>query len=278
MPYLPAIEASLSTIWNAPDSLARQQLLATPFIAHTVPVTHTVSTRPDEPLIALAPRTRAIHDALSLFVPNGGADRSAVDLGCLEGGLSFELRRAGLNVLGVEGREDNYQRCLLLKAYYAALGGLDFHLGDVRDFRPGRTFDVVVCSGLLYHLDDPAAYIQQLGALTSDGGLLYLDTHVAPEDSDLAESIFRPNLSPIKTATLGGQDVRFRTYEEDVSLPESSIGNRQSVWMDTPSHLGLLHAAGFHRVFDMSGYYGADEQVLKRRYHRRYFAALKGVV
>lgn len=276
MSYNPATEASLSAIWNAPDSPERQRLLLASFIAHNVPVTDVASTRPGEPLIGTSPRARAVQDALSLWVPDAGLGRTAVDLGCLEGGLSFELRRAGLNVLGVEGREDNFQRCLLLKDYYASLGGLAFQLEDVRRFRPGHTFDVVVCSGLLYHLDDPAAYIRQLGELTAGGGLLYLDTHVAPEDCDVLDSAFRANLSEIKSAIWSGQSVRYRTYAEDVSLPESSIGNSQSVWMDTPSHLSLLHEAGFHRVFDMSGYYGIEEQALKRRYHRRYFAAIKG--
>lgn len=276
MPYQPAIEATLSLILGAPHSPERERLQSAGFIAHNVPVTATSSTRPGEPLIGESPRARAIHDALALWAPDQGVGRTAVDLGCLEGGLSFELRRAGLTVLGVEGREDNLRRCLLLKEYFQALGGLDFQQADVRAFRPGRTFDVVVCSGLMYHLDDPAAHLKQLGELTAPGGLLYLDTHVAPEDCDWAESAFRANLSPMRSDVWDGQPVRFRTYEEDVSLPESSIGNHQSVWMDAPSHLALLDAAGFPRVFDMSGYYGPDEQALKRRYHRRYFAAIKG--
>lgn len=278
MPYQSAIEATLLTVLNAPDSPARERLQAAGFVAHCVPITPTTSTRPGEPLIGESPRARAIHDALALWAPNNGVGCNAVDLGCLEGGLSFELRRAGLRVLGVEGRQDNFQRCLLLKDYFSDLGGLDFQLADVRSFHPEGTFDVVVCSGLLYHLDDPVNYMNQLAKLATPGGLLYLDTHVAPEECDMVNSAFRANLSPMQSKLWDGLPVRFRTYEEDISLPESSIGNRQSVWMDAPSHLAVLDAVGFSRVFDMSGYYGPDEQALKRRYHRRYFAAVKGAL
>lgn len=276
MNEIESIEKALRQLWDSPDADALRRLRDVPFVAHNIPLGPGIGTRAGEPFISETPRARAIRDALGFFVKPPLANKTAVDLGCLEGGLSFELRRAGLNVLGVEGREENLRKCLLIRDYYQALGGLDFELHDVRDFEPRGRFDVVVCSGLLYHLDDPAAYIGRLGRLTAEGGMLYLDTHVAPEDADLAQCAYVRELSPIKTMAAGEVPIRYREYREDVSMPESSIGNNLSVWMDTASHLDLLSRAGFGRVFELHGYYGMGESALARQYCRKYFVALKG--
>lgn len=258
-----------------PEPSLEARLRAAKFVAHNIPLSPTSCTRPGEPLIEASPRTKAIHDALRLFFPSGVHGKTAVDLGCLEGGLSYELWRAGLTVLGVEGRADNLERCLLVRDWFEAAGRMDFVQADVRDFRPGRTFDVVLCSGLLYHLDDPAAYIGELGKLTAPGGLLYLDTHVAPEDVDLPDCEYRGYLSPLKSKADGELTLRYREYAEDVTQAESSVGNPVSLWLDIASHVELMLRAGFSRVFEMHGYFGPGEMALKRRYARRYWVALK---
>jgi 2-polyprenyl-3-methyl-5-hydroxy-6-metoxy-1,4-benzoquinol methylase len=275
VPYPQSLQRKVEQVWRSPDTAVLAQLRQARFIAHNIPLTDKESTRPGEPLISQSPRTVAIHESLQRFIGLDLAGKTALDLGCLEGGLSFELRRAGLDVLGVEGRAENYQKCLLIRAHYAALGGMEFKHSDVRTFRPQQSFDVVVCSGLLYHLDNPAAYIAELARLTAPAGMLYLDTHVAPQDHALAASEFAAYLSGWKTTTMDGIRIRYREYREDVALPESSIDNSYSVWMDTASHLELMFAAGFTRVFELNGYFGPGEQVLKQRYCRRYFVALK---
>lgn len=275
MPRDKLIEERIRAAHHDVDSLALQRLQDAQFVAHNIPLTETVCTRPGEPLISESPRTVAIHESLERFVPCGLRGKTAVDLGCLEGGLSFEMWRAGLTVLGVEGRKDNWQRCLLIRDHFRAAGEMEFVHADVREFRPNKSFDVVVCSGLLYHLDDPAAYIAVLGELTAAGGMLYLDTHVAPENVDMPECEFRESLSPWRSSLACGLEIRYREYLEDITLPESSVGNRVSLWMDGASHLDLLNRAGFGRVFELNGYFGEGEPALKRRYARRYFVALK---
>jgi len=279
MPYPESIQQIILQIWHSPDRSVLQQLREIPFVAHNIPLGENIRTRPEEDeLIADSPRTKAIHDSLQRFLKPDLAGKTALDLGCLEGGQSFELRRAGLDVLGVEGRIENFQKCLLIKEYYKSLGGMNFSLCDVHDFEPKTTFDVVLCSGLLYHLDDAASFIGNLGRWTSPGGMLFLDTHVAPEDSDFDQSVFRDALSEIKTVRFDGLDVRYREYKEDVRNPEASIGNNFSMWMDVPSHLELLSRAGFGHVFELHGYFSLGEQALKRKYSRRYFVAIKDSV
>jgi 2-polyprenyl-3-methyl-5-hydroxy-6-metoxy-1,4-benzoquinol methylase len=276
MPYDPQIESRIHATWNAPDPTSLARLRDTRFIAHNIPLTSSLCTRPGEPLIEVSPRTRAIHDALSLFVAAPLRGKTAVDLGCLEGGLTFELWRAGLHVTGVEAREDNLARARLVRDHFGAHGEMDFVRADVRHYAAGRRFDVVVCSGLLYHLDDPAAYIGRLADLARPGGLLYLDTHVAPEDADLADCEFRDFLSPWRSREHEGTTIRWRDYAEDVTQAESSVGNTRSAWMDVASHVELMIRSGFSRVFELHGYFGAGEMALKRRYARRYWAAVRG--
>jgi 2-polyprenyl-3-methyl-5-hydroxy-6-metoxy-1,4-benzoquinol methylase len=274
-PVCHANEERVRAAWARADAQAVSDMQQAGFISHNVPLSATECTRPGQPLIGESPRTVAIHDLLRRLVPQPLAGRRAVDLGCLEGGLSFELWRAGLQVLGVEVREDNLARCRRLQAYYGAGGEMEFLQADVREFRPARPYDVVVCSGLLYHLDDPAAYLHALGELTAPGGLLFLDTHVAPEDVDLPACEYRPWLSPLMSREQDGLTLRWREYAEDVTKAESSIGNAVSLWLDADSHVELLLRAGFARVFEPAGYYGPGETALKRRYARRYWAALK---
>lgn len=273
MHNFPANADKVRAVWRAPDPVKLGRLTASRYVAHNIPLTEQIATRPGEELISDSPRIAAIRESLHRFVGPDLQGRTAVDLGCLEGGITFELWRAGLTVLGVEGRDENYRKCLLLQDYYQAQGGMEFLLADVRSFRPARPFDVVVCSGLLYHLDDPAAYIGTLGQMTAPGGMLYLDTHVAPQDP--AQCEFEQALSPIKTMEAGGITVRYCEFDEDTTKPESSIGNRSSIWMDTAAHLDLMYRAGFPRVFELNGYFGPDEQTLKRRYSRKYFVGLK---
>lgn len=265
----------VQTAWARIDPVSLRRVQDAGFVAHNIPLSPTLCTRPGEPLIADSPRTQAIHDCLRRFVAPPLAGKTALDLGCLEGGLSFELWRSGLNVLGVEARKDNYERCLLVRDHFRADGEMEFVQADVREFRPGRRFDVVVCSGLLYHLDDPVAYLGQLADLTAPGGLLYLDTHVAPQDADLAACAFAPHLSPLRERALDGFTIRWREYAEDVTQPESSVGNTVSLWLDADAHVELLIRAGFERVFELHGYFGRGDMALKRQYTRRAWAALR---
>lgn len=81
-------------------------------------------------------------------------DLRVLDLACLEGMYSIELAKQGAHVCAIEGRETNLE-----KARFAAqvlrLGNIDFQQDDVRNLSEGKhgKFDVVLCLGILYHLD-----------------------------------------------------------------------------------------------------------------------------
>ena len=81
-----------------------------------------------------------------------------LDLACLEGMFGIEFALHGASVLAIEGRDKNMAKTRFVKDVLS-LGNLELSLDDIRNFsveRHGR-FDVILCLGILYHLDTPDA-------------------------------------------------------------------------------------------------------------------------
>jgi SAM-dependent methyltransferase len=87
---------------------------------------------------------------------------SALDLGCGVGYFSTFLSGMGLNVVGVDGRAENVQEAA------RRFPDITFHCLDVEDRRLIELgpVDLVLCLGLLYHLENPFRAIRNLAALT----------------------------------------------------------------------------------------------------------------
>jgi len=173
-------------------------------------------------------------------------DLRVLDLACLEGLYSIELGLLGAQVLGIEGRRANIE-----KARFAgsALGlhNVEFLQGDVRDVSRERLgkFDVVLCLGILYHLDAPDVFalVERLGEMCTR--LAVLDTHVA--------------LYGTERRMHGGHEyrgVRFVEHSARAAAEEkersawASLDNPTSFWPTRASLLRLLARAGFTTVAD----------------------------
>jgi SAM-dependent methyltransferase len=166
------------------------------------------------------------------------ADLRVLDLGCYEGGFGIAFGRLGAEVLGLEAREPHVR-----KAQFAADAlGLDrvtFRQGDVRDLRRDEhgTFDVVLCLGILYHLDAPDCFdflARVAGACT---GFAVVETQVG--------------LSGPRRERWRDREYRGLSYEEDVAHPGASRDNPRSFWMTRPSLLNLLADVGFTSVAEV---------------------------
>ncbi|NEX22706.1 methyltransferase domain-containing protein [Thiorhodococcus mannitoliphagus] len=284
-----SIERLIEARWRSPKTEALEQIRKADWTSHNIPLTAQSATLPgpDRPLIGDEPRTRAIRQCMDLLLGPGPEDGEGyrgrlVDLGCLEGGLSFEMARAGFDVLGVEGRESNYQRCQLIEHYYA-LPNLRFEHLDVKNLSPERhgRFDAVVCCGLFYHLDDPVDFLHLLAALTHDRSALFLDTHIAPPDDTLDECVFRESLSDYETVQHHGESYSGRWYDE---YPEgghsddawASVSNYRSFWLTKDALITALEDAGFGLAYELYGTRPAREEAdLKRKFSRIYLMAVK---
>ena len=125
-------------------------------------------------------RTRACQEFLTAFLSQFGPGKSTLDVGCGVGLISQTLSDAGLGVTAVDARPENVAEA---KRRYPHL---DFRVGNAEDVvlrRIGR-FDIVVCFGLMYHLENPFMAVRNLFEVANE--LLVIESIVAPGDSPMA--------------------------------------------------------------------------------------------
>lgn len=127
--------------------------------------------------------TRAAMLATALQAHFGGAmsGLAAIDLACHEGWFAQQAAALGFDVLGVDARADHIADATLVAEACAATG-LRFRQVDVHaiDAAQEGRFDLVLCLGLIYHLENPVGALRTARALTADGGLCVIETQIAP--------------------------------------------------------------------------------------------------
>ncbi len=171
-----------------------------------------------------------------------------LELGPLDGGHTYMLHAAGAaQIDAIEANRLAFLRCLVMKE----VTGLDrarFHLGDfTRGFGPleGR-WDMIVASGMLYHLRDPLSLIETLAERTDT---LYLWTHVVdPLGMPPGDPRLGPFTGKVTEGRLGGAPVLL--HERRYQGAHKSIGfcggaRDRHVWMEREGLLAGLTALGF---------------------------------
>jgi SAM-dependent methyltransferase len=156
------------------------------------------------------------------------------DLGCLEGGYAAAFAQAGYDVTGFEVRTENFLCCRYVQERLA-LPNLQFIQADVRDAfaGDGEQWDAVFCCGLLYHLENPVAFLRRLGEVTRK--LLILQTHYSTRPDAVHE----------------GSDGHW--YQENTTR-WSSWQNPKSFWLTRDHLLAVICEAGFDLVFEQADY------------------------
>ena len=146
---------------------------------------------------------------------------TALDVGAGVGYFTELLAKEGFAVIGVEGRETN------VAVARGRFSHLQFELGDVEaeSFPKLGTFDLVLCFGLLYHLENPFRAIRNLERVTGD--ILLISAATAPGSKASALLLGEKNEDD---QSLTG----FATY-----VTESSL-------------VCMLRAAGFEYVYRMT--------------------------
>ena len=143
---------------------------------------------------------------------------SAVDAGCGVGFFSQTLAECGLNVCGFDAREENVEEAR------KRFPGIPFGQGDIEDrgiASLGR-FDLVLCFGLLYHLENPLRAIRNLRAITEK--CLLIESMCVPEE--------RPTFL-----------LRQEPRQDDQSLTELAC------YPSEGSLVKMLYRAGFAKVY-----------------------------
>ncbi len=202
-------------------------------------------TRRAEPDWRLRRLTQVIADVLGKPL----SEARVLDLACLEGHYALEMGLHGARVVGTDIREAN-----LVKARYAqgalGLGNVEFVREDVRDLRRERFggFDVVIASGILYHLDVPAVFEFVQHVYDVCDRLAVIDTQIA--------------LSPRVTVEYQGRSYSGLWYQEHEERRDASqryrdfwasIDNTWSLWLTEPSLYNLLTDVGFTSILRVEG-------------------------
>ena len=91
-----------------------------------------------------------------------------LELGPLEGGHTYKLEKLGAgDLIAIEANVEAYLKCLITKEL-AGLKVAKFLLGDFVEYlRHDETrYDLIFCSGVLYHMLDPVDVIKMIAART----------------------------------------------------------------------------------------------------------------
>ncbi len=235
------------------------------------------------PLISEDARTRTIK-SLIRGLPNPGRSLRVLDLGSLEGGLTLEMAREGWEATGIEGRLDNFQKAELIREYYA-VPNLRFQHRDVKTLSRERdgTFDAILCCGLLYHLDDPFLFLGTLAEMTTPQGLLFLDTHVAPDEHAGRFATHAAQLSEPTTYVHEGEAYEGRWFSEPAPktgtvLDEqwSATSNDRSFWPTRRALIRATYRAGYHSIAELFGMFEINVEFdLRDKFSRLYLACRK---
>jgi hypothetical protein len=104
---------------------------------------------------------------------------SCLDIGCHEGFYSVAMARHGMRVIAIDAREENLNRA----RFVAEASGADirFRQGRVETLAQdeGRTYDLTLFLGVLYHVEDPMLCLRQVSAVT--GRMCLIETQVVDE-------------------------------------------------------------------------------------------------
>lgn len=131
--------------------------------------------------------------------------QSAADVGCGVGYFSGFLEELGFRVTGLDGRSGNVDEARRRHPT------IEFGQANVEDgsITQRGTYDLVLCVGLLYHLENPLRALRNLAAMTKDVLLIesyaipykqtvfYLHEEVSLEDQSLTSLALYPSESSI---------------------------------------------------------------------------------
>ncbi|PYS24315.1 MAG: methyltransferase type 11 [Acidobacteria bacterium] len=260
----------------------RRRLAVQEWTAHNIQLNSDTSTMPGKPdFMETDLRLKAILRALSFFYREQLSGLRVADLGCLEGGFTLAMAREGMEVIGLEARQMNLDKCLLLKEHFD-LPQMEFRLDDVKNFsrEKYRTFDVVLALGIFYHLNDPVAWLQQVAAATR--GMLIIESHYAPADDQALKLLdSRLKLGSLVRETIDGFEYEgrwffeFEPHADPEVMPWASYSNNRSFWLTKESLLRAALRAGFDLVFEQHDYSADQYQFHMFTRSRGLFLAIK---
>ena len=189
---------------------------------------------------------------LNLQIPGGIAGKSVLELGPFEGYQTYWLEKLGADVVSVEGNNVNFLKCLCLKEMLGmkskiSLGGI---MEELRN--PGKKYDIVWASGVLYHMDEPVEFIEK-ACDASD--FVYVWTAYFDEERIAAlpfdSKLFLPQFNQVRSVAGRDMTLHARTYgisvnyEDDIPMYWEGAPKDLTMWMTIEDIYAVFASKGF---------------------------------
>ncbi len=100
-------------------------------------------------------RLMRYHD---FFVERVNSDDVVLDIGCANGALAFDVAKRAKHVFGIEIHskyESEWQSRFSAE-------NIEYHLGDATTYSYSRTFDVIILSNVLEHIEDRNTFLKSI--------------------------------------------------------------------------------------------------------------------
>jgi len=169
-----------------------------------------------------------------------------LDLACLEGLFAIEFARHKARCLGIEGREANIEKARFAKDVLS-LDSLEFVQDDVRNLSLEKygEFDVVLCLGLLYHLDAPDvfSFVERLGEVCRK--VCIVDTRIT-----LHPKTRYTYHNKTYFGTRGEEHDATDSKESKAARLWASLDNNENFWLSRATLYNALSHAGFTTVYE----------------------------
>lgn len=215
-----------------------------PWTAHNVHLQddiYTIGPRIVGDEVRLRRITQIVFDLMGGTVENA----RVLDLACLEGLFAIEFARHKAKCMGIEGREANIEKARFVKDVLS-LDNLELVQDDVRNLsaeKYGR-FDVVLCLGILYHLDQPDvfSFIEKLSEVCRK--VCIVDTRIT----------LRPNAQvAYKNKTYSGRKGEEHdagdSKESKLARLWASLDNTENFYLSRATLCNALSHAGFTSIY-----------------------------
>lgn len=190
-------------------------------------------------------RPQVAADALGI-VPGSLEGMNILELGPLEGFHTWRLLNLGAaHVTAVEANAVAYLKCLAVKELWR-LRDAEFLLGDCIGFldASAEQYDMIFCSGVLYHMEDPYDLVRAMAARSSR---ILLWTHYWYTESDL---------KPRATVRRGDLELTYFANAYLDTRDQSNFwgGNRHvSHWLPKSDILRIFESFGFATTVHREG-------------------------
>ena len=179
------------------------------------------------------------------------AGRRILELGPLEASHTYMLHRQGPAVIhAIEANKLSFMKCLIAKN----LLGIDsarFMLGDFEKWLEAapEKYDLIVASGVLYHMADPVRLIE---LMSQRADALYLWTHFYGE-TEMPEGDTRRLAFSGDVAIRSFKDIDFRLHKRSYHgawRDKSFCGgiHDEHTWMEKEQIFTLLKSVGYQNI------------------------------